>query len=140
MKAHILLRTLIPLAPFIVFFFFLSGCMPIGLPALLVDAPALTYMSYGKNAFDIASFTGSGKSMSDHMISNMMGKDCAMFNLLKRNRNICVDNDPFSIDTIGRYRFDHVYFNKEKKIENNDRFDNIYINSIAHLNYNFNKG
>ena len=135
-----MLKTYLPVIPFIIFGFFLYGCMPIGLPALLVDAPALTYISYSKSAFDVASFTGSGKSLSDHMISNMMGKDCAMFNLLKRNRNICVDNDPFSIDTIGRYRFDHLYFNKEKKIENNDRFDNIYINSIAHLNYNFNRG
>jgi len=140
MKAHIPLRTLIPLAPFLVFFFFLSGCMPIGLPALFVDAPALTYIGYSKSAFDVASFTGSGKSLSDHMISNMMGKDCAMFNLIKRNGTICVDNDTSSIDNVDRYRFDHLYFNKEKKIDNNDRFDNIYINSIAHLNYNFNRG
>ena len=60
MKANIPIRTLILLAPFIVFFFFLTGCMPIGLPALIVDVPALTYMSYGKSAFDVASFTGSG--------------------------------------------------------------------------------
>ena len=134
------MKTLIPLAPFLVFFFFLSGCMPIGLPALFVDAPALTYIGYSKSAFDVASFTGSGKSLSDHMISNMMGKDCAMFNLIKRNGTICVDNDTSSIDNVDRYRFDHLYFNKEKKIENNNRFNNIYVNSIAHLNYNFNRG
>ena len=134
------MKTLIPLAPFLVFFFFLSGCMPIGLPALFVDAPALTYIGYSKSAFDVASFTGSGKSLSDHMISNMMGKDCAMFNLIKRNGTICVDNDTSSIDNVDRYRFDHLYFNKEKKIENNNRFNNIYINSIAHLNDNFNEG
>ena len=134
------MKTLIPLAPFLVFFFFLSGCMPIGLPALFVDAPALTYIGYSKSAFDVASFTGSGKSLSDHMISNMMGKDCAMFNLIKRNGTICVDNDTSSIDNVDRYRFDHLYFNKEKKIENNNRFNNIYVNSIAHLNDNFNEG
>ena len=134
------MKTLITLAPFLVFFFFLSGCMPIGLPALFVDAPALTYIGYSKSAFDVASFTGSGKSLSDHMISNMMGKDCAMFNLIKRNGTICVDNDTSSIDNVDRYRFDHLYFNKEKKIENNNRFNNIYVNSIAHLNDNFNEG
>ena len=134
------MKTLIPLAPFLVFFFFLSGCMPIGLPALFVDAPALTYIGYSKSAFDVASLTGSGKSLSDHMISNMMGKDCAMFNLLKRNGSICVDNDPMSIDNVGQYRFDHLYFNKEKKIKSNDRFDNIYVNSIAHLNGNVIEG
>ena len=134
------MKTLIPLAPFLVFFFFLSGCMPIGLPALFVDAPALTYIGYSKSAFDVASLTGSGKSLSDHMISNMMGKDCAMFNLIKRNGTICVDNDTSSIDNVDRYRFDHLYFNKEKKIENNNRFNNIYVNSIAHLNDNFNEG
>ena len=130
MKANLPIRTIIPLAPFIVFFFFLTGCMPIGLPALIVDVPALTYMSYGKSAFDVASFTGSGKSLSDHMISNMMGKDCAMLNLLKSNHNICVTNDPSS-SGVGEYRFDHLYFNKDQPVENYNRFNNTHINRIA---------
>ena len=95
------MKIIIPYAPFIVFFFLLSGCMPIGLPALIVDVPALTYMSYGKSAFDVASFTGSGKSLSDHMISNMMGKDCAMFNIISKDR-VCKEKD-INID-----RFSHL--------------------------------
>ena len=85
----------------LVILFLLSGCMPIGLPALIVDVPALTYMSYGKSAFDVASFTGSGKSLSDHMISNMMGKDCAMFNIISKDR-VCKEKD-INID-----RFSHL--------------------------------
>jgi hypothetical protein len=133
------MKTLIPYAPFIVFFFFLSGCMPIGLPALFVDVPALTYMGYSKNAFDIASLSGSGKSLSDHMLSNMTGLDCAMFNILRGN--VCSKDELGTIDPIGRYRFHHLYFNKkEKRIDNNDRFDNIYVNSIDILDSNSNKG
>ena len=95
MKANIPLRTLIAYAPFIVFFFFLSGCMPIGLPALFVDVPALTYIGYSKSAFDVASIIGSedNKSMSDHMISSITGKDCAMLNLI-RQQDICQERDP----------------------------------------------
>jgi hypothetical protein len=126
-----LVKTLFPLLPFIVFSLLLVGCMPIGLPALFVDVPALTYMGYSKSAFDVASFTGSGKSMSDHMISNMMGKDCAMLNILKSNRNICVNTDKYMIDNVGRYRFDHLYFNQVKPVENNNRFNNTYVNQIA---------
>jgi len=95
MKAHIPLRTLIPLAPFLVFFFFLSGCMPIGLPAMFVEVPALTYIGYGKNVIDVASIIGSedNKSMSDHVISRMTGQDCAMLNLI-RQQDICKEIDP----------------------------------------------
>ena len=132
-------KSFIPLLPFIIFFLFLTGCMPIGLPALFVDVPALSYMGYSKSAFDVASFTGSGKSISDHMLSNVVGKDCAMFNIFKGS--ICSKNELGTIEPIGRYRFHHLYFNKkEKKIDNNNRFDNIYVNSIDILNDKLNAG
>lgn len=104
MKANIPMKTLIPLAPFIVFFFFLSGCMPIGLPALFVDAPALSYISYSKNIFDVATIIQSedNKSMSDNMLSSITGKDCAMFNLI-RQQNICQEIDPPNLN-----RFSHL--------------------------------
>jgi hypothetical protein len=125
-----MLKPYIALLPFIIFGFFLSGCMPIGLPAMLVDVPALTYIGYSKSAFDVSSFAGSGKSLSDHMISNVLGKDCAMFNLLKRNGSICVDNDK-SEDAVGRYRFEHLYNKDDSLIENDNRFNNTHINPIA---------
>ena len=53
--------------------------MPIGLPAMFVDVPALTYMSYGKNAFDIAAITKSGKTTGDYMFSSMTGLNCSFF-------------------------------------------------------------
>jgi hypothetical protein len=70
---------LLCLLTFLIFFISLSGCMPIGLPAMFVDVPALTYMSYGKNAFDIAAITKSGKTTGDYMFSSMTGLNCSFF-------------------------------------------------------------
>ena len=70
---------LLSLLAFLIFFVSLSGCMPIGLPAMFVDVPALTNMSYGKNAFDIAAITKSGKTTGDYMFSSMTGLNCRFF-------------------------------------------------------------
>lgn len=115
-----LLRVSLCLLPFLIFFVSLSGCMPIGLPAMFVDVPALTYMSYGKNAFDLASFTGSGKSLSDHMLSSMTGRDCAMINIFEGN--VCPKKGFWTIDPVDRYRFNHLYFKIEKPKDNLNRF------------------
>jgi len=112
------MQMLLAALTFIVFFTALTGCMPIGIPAMFANVPALTYVSYGKNAVDVASYIGSGKSISDHVISNVMKTDCAMFNLLEGN--ICKDNK-FTA-SIDQYRFNHLYFNTEKPKNNLNRF------------------
>lgn len=114
------MQMLLAAISFIVFFASLTGCMPLGLPAMFVDVPALTYMSYGKNAFDVASFTGSGKSLSDHMLSSMTGRDCAMVNIFEGN--VCPKKDFWTIAPVGQYRFDHLYFKIEKPKESLNRF------------------
>ena len=113
------MQTLLAVLSFLVFFVSLTGCMPIGIPAMFANVPALSYASYGKSAFDVAAYVGSGKSISDHIMSNVMETDCAMFNILEGN--ICKDNK-FTIDSIGLYRFDHLYFNIEKPKDNLNRF------------------
>jgi hypothetical protein len=111
------MQMLLAALTFVVFFASLTGCMPIGIPAMFANVPALTYASYGKSAFDVASYAGSGKSISDHVMSNVMKTDCAMFNILEGN--ICKDNK-FTIDSIGR--FNHLYFKIEEPKDNLNRF------------------
>jgi len=81
--------------------------MPIGIPALFANVPALTYVSYGKSAFDVASYVGSDKSLSDHFMSDIMKTDCAMFNIMEGN--ICKDRK-LTIDNVGQNRFGHLNF------------------------------
>lgn len=58
----------------------LSGCVPAG----------LTFASY---AVDGASYVGSGKSLTDHMLSDWAGRDCATWRIIK-SRPICRDFTP----------------------------------------------
>lgn len=58
----------------------LSGCIP----------PGLTVASY---AVDGVSYAGTGKSLTDHMLSDMAGRDCATWRVIK-SRPICKDFTP----------------------------------------------
>jgi hypothetical protein len=62
---------------------FLSGCVPAG----------FTIASY---AVDGVSYAGSGKSLTDHMLSDWKGRDCATWRILK-SRPICKDFTPEEI-------------------------------------------
>jgi hypothetical protein len=62
---------------------FLSGCVPTG----------FTIASY---AVDGISYAGSGKSLTDHMLSDWKGRDCATWRILK-SRPICKDFTPEEI-------------------------------------------
>lgn len=65
----------------------LSGCGGLAIP------PGLTIASY---AVDGASYLGSGKSMTDHMLSDWTGRDCATWRIIK-SRPICHDFTPEEI-------------------------------------------
>ena len=67
----------------------LSGCAGLAVP------PGLTIASY---AVDGASYLGSGKSMTDHMLSDWTGRDCATWRIIK-SRPICHDFTPEEIAT-----------------------------------------
>ena len=103
------IKNLFPLFPFIAFSLLLVGCMPIGLPAMFVNVPALTYVGYGNSAMNVVSFTNSGKSVSDHVLSNMTGQDCNMMNLLRPKGIVCSKNPIGTIDPVGKNRFFHLY-------------------------------
>jgi len=62
---------------------FLSGCVPVG----------FTLASY---AVDGVSYVGSGKSLTDHMLSDWKGRDCATWRIIK-SRPICKDFTPEEI-------------------------------------------
>jgi cell division protein FtsN len=72
-------RTLV----FPVLLILLSGCVPVG----------FTIASY---AVDGASYAGSGKSLTDHMLSDWKGRDCATWRIL-RSQPICKDFTPEEI-------------------------------------------
>ena len=113
-----LIKNLFPLLPFIAFSLLLVGCMPIGLPAMFVNVPALTYVGYGNSAMNVVSFTNSGKSLSDHMLSNMTGQDCNTMNLFTTEGTICSRKVLGTVDPVGKNRFYHLYIKvKDKKHE-----------------------
>ena len=62
----------------------LSGCAALAIP------PALTIASY---ATDGVSYLATDKSVTDHMLSDALGRDCAMWRIM-RGRSICKDFTP----------------------------------------------
>ncbi len=67
--------------------FLLNGC------ALLAIPPALTIASY---AADGVSYMATGKSITDHMLSDALGRNCAVWRIL-RGRKICKDFTPLEV-------------------------------------------
>lgn len=64
--------------------FILSGCAALAIP------PALTIASY---ATDGVSYLATDKSVTDHMLSDALGRNCAVWRIL-RARSICKDFTP----------------------------------------------
>ncbi len=64
--------------------FLLSGCGTLALN------PAFSYLSYLKSAGDAVSYVATGKTISDHAISAVLEKDCAISRAIK-NEKFCVD-------------------------------------------------
>ena len=70
--------------------------LALGLPMLAggCAVPAMTAASYGA---DGASYADSGKSTSDHFMSMVSKKDCALWRVF-RNENVCHARDPGAKD------------------------------------------
>ena len=124
-----LIKNLFPLLPFIAFSLLLVGCVPIGLPAMFVNVPALTYVGYGNSAFNVVSFAGSGKSVSDHMLSNMTGKDCNMMNLFNAEGMVCSEVFIGTVDPVGRNRFYHLYIKDDNHVQNKGKIKVVFFPS-----------
>ncbi len=60
--------------------YFLGGCA--GLP------PAITYLGYVKTAVDVGVYAATEKTTTDHVLSAMVEKDCALFRILN-DEQVC---------------------------------------------------
>ena len=63
----------------------INGCAGVASVGTLV-------LEYPLTVVDISSYIGTGKSTTDHAISNAMRKDCKLINLITKRR-ICTENE-----------------------------------------------
>jgi len=70
----------------------LSGCSAL---APSGTESALKYLGFTKGAADVASYSKTGKSINDHLLSAVTEKDCKIGRIIKR-KPICVEIDPRS--------------------------------------------
>ena len=77
----------------------LNGCAAIAIP------PALSIASY---AVDGVSFIATDKSLTDHMLSDALGRNCAMWRVL-RGRSICKDFTPEEVAARAKARRETWY-------------------------------
>ena len=75
---------------FLGFAYFLSGCA--GLP------PIITYLGYAKTAVDVGMYAATEKTTTDHALSAMTEKDCALFRVLE-DKKVCVERNKDSEET-----------------------------------------
>ena len=104
-------------------FIALTGCsaiVPVG------NETALKYLGVAKGAADVAAYSATGKTVNDHFLSAVIGKDCSIGRIVTR-RPICVEIDKRS----------HKYsiFNKGKIISKNNVVDMKFPSEI----YDFSK-
>ncbi len=69
--------------------FTLSNCSLIVPPSM---QSSLQYLGYAKGAVDAVSYTKTGKTSTDHIISAMVGKDCKVSRAI-RKKAICIEFD-----------------------------------------------
>ena len=104
-------------------FIALTGCsslVPVG------NEVALKYFGVVKGAADVATYSATGKTVNDHFLSAVIGKDCSIGRIVTR-RPICIEIDKRS----------HKYsiFNKGKIISKNNVVDMKFPSEI----YDFSK-
>ena len=79
--------------------FLLNGCAALAIP------PALTIASY---ATDGVSYLATDKSITDHILSDALGKNCAVWRIL-RGRSICKDFTPEEVAARAKARREARY-------------------------------
>ena len=104
-------------------FIALSGCSAL---APSGTETAFKYISIAKGVGDAASYTKTGKTINDHLLSAAIKKDCKVGRIITK-KPICVEVDPRS----------HKYsiYNKGKVVSKN----NIVRMKFPSEIYNFNK-
>ena len=89
----------------------LSGCSAL---APSGSQTALKYIGVTKGVADVASYQSTGKTINDHLLSAVIGKDCKIGRVITK-KPICVQIDPSSQK--------YSIFNKGKIISKNNVVD-----------------
>jgi hypothetical protein len=87
---------------------FLAGNMGAGATAVAVAEAVDT----AKTAGDAVSYGTTGKTLTDHALDKITGRDCKLFNVFDRNRRICRERMP-ELKTSAQIRA----FQKSKNLE-----------------------
>ena len=101
----------------------LSGCSAL---APSGSQTALKYIGVTKGVADVASYQSTGKTINDHLLSAVIGKDCKIGRVITK-KPICVQIDPSSQK--------YSIFNKGKVISKNNVVEKKFPSEI----YEFNK-
>ena len=101
----------------------LSGCSAL---APSGSQTALKYIGVTKGVVDVASYQSTGKTINDHLLSAVIGKDCKIGRVITK-KPICVQIDPSSQK--------YSIFNKGKIISKNNVVKMKFPSEI----YEFNK-
>ena len=101
----------------------LSGCSAL---APSGSQTALKYIGVTKGVADVASYQSTGKTINDHLLSAVIGKDCKIGRVITK-KPICVQIDPSSQK--------YSIFNKGKIISKNNVVKMKFPSEI----YEFNK-
>ena len=101
----------------------LSGCSAL---APSGSKTALKYIGVTKGVVDVASYQSTGKTINDHLLSAVIGKDCKIGRVITK-KPICIQIDPGSQK--------YSIFNKGKVISKNNVVEMKFPSEI----YEFNK-
>ena len=87
---------------------FLAGNMGAGATAVTVAEAVDT----AKTAGDAVAYGTTGKTLTDHALDKITGRDCKLFNVFDRNRRVCRERMP-ELKTTAQIRL----FQKSKNLE-----------------------
>ena len=87
---------------------FLAGNMGAGATAVTVAEAVDT----AKTAGDVVAYGTTGKTLTDHALDKITGRDCKLFNVFDRNRRVCRERMP-ELKTTAQIRL----FQKSKGLE-----------------------
>ena len=118
----------------------INGCAGVASVGTLV-------LEYPLTVVDISSYIGTGKSTTDHAISNAMRQDCKLINLITKRR-ICTEKQaekPNVIKAKNKISLSDNQFTKVRDLESNNEKDNIKktplnIPNTTNLNLGKNRG
>ena len=118
----------------------INGCAGVASVGTLV-------LEYPLTVVDISSYIGTGKSTTDHAISNAMRKDCKLINLITKRR-ICTEKEaekPNIIKAKNKITVTDSHSTEFRDLESDDEKDNtkktlLRVPDTANLDFKKNRG